>query len=66
MQDERLVSNLNRVAGVMAALITDDDVEALREQIDNLALTFIAPLGADDSDNHVLEVEDQRSEIRDQ
>src|SRR5438067_13462124 len=47
----------------MAALITDDDVEALREQIDNLALTFIAPLGADDSYNHVLEVEDQRSEI---
>src|SRR2546429_585243 len=47
----------------MSALITDDDVEALREQIDNLALTFIAPLGADDSDNHALEVGDQRSEI---
>ena len=45
----------------MATLITDDDVEPLGEQIDNLAFTFVAPLGADDSDNHK-----QRSEIRGQ
>src|SRR5205085_9509898 len=43
----------------MTTLITDHDVEALREQIDNLALTFIAPLGADDSDNHALEIGDR-------
>src|SRR2546425_11468608 len=45
--------------GVVTSLITDDDVEPLGEQIDNLAFAFIAPLGAYDRDDH-------RSEIRDQ
>jgi hypothetical protein len=40
------------VAGVVSALITDDDVEPLGEQIDNLAFTFVAPLGAYDGDDH--------------
>ncbi|MEY9271952.1 GNAT superfamily N-acetyltransferase [Bradyrhizobium diazoefficiens] len=37
-----------RVAGVMAALETDDDVRLLRQPVDDLALPFVAPLGADD------------------
>jgi hypothetical protein len=37
-----------RVAGVMAALETDDDVRLLRQPVDDLALSFVAPLGADD------------------
>ena len=45
----------------MSALVANDYVKAFGEQIDNLAFSFIAPLGADDSDNH-----DQKSEIRGQ
>ena len=52
MKYERVVADLNRVTGVMAALIADHDVEPLGEQIDDLAFSFIAPLGSDDSDNH--------------
>src|SRR5436190_10417499 len=44
----------------MAALIADDDVEPLGEQIDYLAFSFIAPLGADDCDNHVSKIGDQQ------
>src|SRR2546422_1632301 len=54
------------MTGVVASLITDDDVEPLGEQIDNLAFAFIAPLGADDRDDHRTEIREQRSEIRSQ
>src|SRR6185369_5311591 len=50
VQHKRLVADLDRMPGVVPALITRDDVEPLREQIDDLAFTFIAPLGADDCD----------------
>ena len=40
----------DRVAGVVAALEADDDVGVLGEQVDDLALALIAPLGADDHD----------------
>jgi hypothetical protein len=36
----------------MPALIANDNVEPLGEQIDNLAFTFVAPLGAYDGDDH--------------
>src|SRR5579883_3013581 len=36
------------MAGIMAALETDDDVGLLREPVDNLPLAFVPPLGADD------------------
>ena len=35
------------VAGVVAALVAGDDVEPLGEQVDDLALPLVAPLGAD-------------------
>jgi hypothetical protein len=38
------------MAGVVAALEADDDIGVLGKQIDDLAFTFIAPLGADDCD----------------
>ena len=41
----------NRVAGVVAALVTRNDLESLREQIDDLAFAFVAPLGAYYCDN---------------
>src|SRR4030095_1201716 len=38
------------MAGVVATLITNNDFELLSKQIDNLAFTFVTPLGTDDSD----------------
>src|SRR5262244_1451006 len=64
MKNKGSVANLNRVAGVVSALVANDYVEAFGEQIDNLAFSFIAPLGADDRDNHRQKFGDQRSEIR--
>ena len=48
VQHERLIADLDRVAGVVPALVARDDIETLCEQIDDLAFTFVAPLGADD------------------
>jgi hypothetical protein len=39
------------MSGVVTALITSDDVETLGEQINDLAFTFVAPLGANHCDN---------------
>jgi hypothetical protein len=39
------------MARVVAALVPRNDVELLREQIDDLAFAFIAPLGADYCNN---------------
>ncbi len=38
-----------RVAGIVAALEADDDVGLLRQPVDDLAFSFVAPLGADDN-----------------
>jgi hypothetical protein len=38
------------VAGVVAALETGDRSDALGEQVDDLALAFVTPLGADDDE----------------
>ena len=38
----------DRVAGVVAALEADHEVGLLGEQVDDLALTLVAPLGAHD------------------
>ena len=49
-----LVADDERVAGVVAALEADDHVGAARQPVDDLALAFVAPLGADDGDvSHV-------------
>ena len=36
------------MAGIVAALEAHDDVGPLRQPVDDLALAFVAPLGADD------------------
>ena len=38
------------VAGVVAALVAHDVVDLLAEQVGNLALALVAPLGADEHD----------------
>ena len=47
MQDIFLFAEIDRVAGVVAALVADHGVEGRAEQIDDLALAFVAPLEAD-------------------
>jgi hypothetical protein len=39
-----------RMAGIVAALEAHDDVGALRQPVDDLALALVAPLGADHGD----------------
>ena len=43
-----LVADHERVAGVVAALVAGDDVGPLGQQVDDLALALVAPLGAHD------------------
>ena len=45
---ERLLADLHGVPGVVAALVARDDGERLGQQVDDLALALVAPLGADD------------------
>ena len=51
VQDELLAADVDRVAGVVAALIARHDREARRQQVDDLALAFVAPLGAEHDDD---------------
>ena len=46
VQDALRRANDDRVAGVGAALGADDDVRLLSQEVDDLALALIAPLGA--------------------
>jgi hypothetical protein len=46
MQDEFLVTDDDGVAGVVSSLSANDEVRALGQEVDNLALAFIAPLEA--------------------
>ncbi len=51
MQRVGLVAHFDGVAGVVAALVAGYQVEALREQVNYLALALVAPLRADDYDD---------------
>jgi hypothetical protein len=44
----RLAAGDDRMAGVRAALVPADEVRVAGEQVDDLALAFVAPLRADD------------------
>jgi hypothetical protein len=47
VEDERAISDLHGVAGVMSSLISDYNIETLSKEIYDLALALITPLGAD-------------------
>ena len=47
MENELLAFDDDRVAGIVPALIAGNDIEMFREQIDDLSLALVAPLGAD-------------------
>ena len=49
--DELLAVDHERVAGIRSAAVAHDDIGALGEQIDDLALALITPLSADDDDD---------------
>jgi hypothetical protein len=46
LEDKFLVSDLNRVSGVVSTLVPRHEVEFLREEIDDFALAFVTPLRA--------------------
>src|SRR5205823_5470823 len=46
VQDVFLLSDVDGVTGVVPALRAHDDIRIVREDIDDLAFAFIAPLGA--------------------
>ena len=46
LQDKLLAVDDHGVAGVVAAGVAGDDVELFAEDVDDLALAFIAPLGS--------------------
>src|SRR5215470_17324981 len=50
LQDELFLANEDGMAGIMAALISRDNVEALGEQIHNFTFALVAPLRAKDDD----------------
>ena len=54
VQHELLAVHVHGVAGVVAALIARDDREVRRQQVDDLALAFVAPLRAENRDVHSL------------
>src|SRR6266545_2939098 len=61
VQHERLaLPRVHRVPGVGAALIAHDEIRALRQHVDDLALAFIAPLSADYDDALRLRSEHSR------
>ena len=41
-----LAAHDDRVAGVVAAVVAGDDLDPRRQEVDDLALAFVAPLGA--------------------
>ena len=54
-EDERPVTNVDTVTGIMSALIPRDDIEPVGKQIDNFSFTFVTPLGADNNYDHVID-----------
>jgi hypothetical protein len=46
VQDVLLLTDDDRVAGVIPALATDNDVGFVREEVDDLSFSFVTPLGA--------------------
>ena len=51
-----LLADDDRVPGVIAALVPDDVLDAVPEQVGRLALTLVAPLGTDQHDRrHLLQ-----------
>jgi hypothetical protein len=49
-KDELGITDVHGVPGVRTALIPNDPIGALGEHVDELSLSFVSPLGADDDD----------------
>src|SRR5271166_1529421 len=47
LQRERLAVHDDGVAGIVAALVADDQIHVLGEEVGELALPLVAPLGSD-------------------
>src|SRR5437867_10572292 len=52
VQNVTAISKADGVTGVVSALVSRDAVEFLRQDIDDLTFSFVAPLHADDCEIH--------------
>ena len=50
MKDMPAVTDIDRVAGIMTALISGDTVETFGKDIDDFTLSFVAPLNTNDGE----------------
>ena len=50
VQDELLAVDGHGVTGIVSPLVPGDDVEFLGQQVDDLSLALISPLGSDNDD----------------
>ncbi len=57
VQDERIVADVDGVTGVRPTLVAHHPVGALGDDVDELPLPFVAPLGADDHHGTRLGIE---------
>src|SRR6185503_5821274 len=53
VEDERVFAEVDGVSGIRAALVPDDPVGALGEDVDELPFALVAPLRADDDDRSI-------------
>jgi hypothetical protein len=56
MQHELLAADVDGVPGVVSALVAANDRKVRREEIDDLAFAFIAPLGAEHAQVHARDM----------
>ena len=66
MKDTLFSLMVDRVTGIAAALVADDDFVFVGEQVDELALGFVAPLQTDDAGNAHLEASQADGKARPQ
>src|SRR4051812_20751403 len=52
-ENKRLFADINRMPGIMSALITRDNIEAVSQQIDNFSFSLVAPLSANYNNYHL-------------
>ena len=50
MQCKFLIADNDRVAGVVATLVSNDVVDPIAEEIGGFSFTLVAPLGAEEND----------------
>jgi hypothetical protein len=59
VKDIFFFANKDRMAGVVAAGVADDDIRLFREDVNDFAFALIAPLGANQNCIHIFQFSDR-------